>query len=445
MGDDENDSDRLKIANILGDVGASNQPVGLEFDDADGMAQSEMSENITDAATTGNGKYEMYRYMSSIASLKVINDSNKALIQHIAQKDVNGAFLYSDATLYFDALAYITPENFFTLVDNINTNPHIQSVRFNLSLMKQAYAPENFARVLKAMGNLKKDLILDTEGEATENITAFVALRQKHAKGHMVTYNATRLSPEEATQLLSLPGSVAFPRCTVFPWQTNDAFEKSIQTWGAQAPAGSRVEFGFYSLGKAAYRSFAKVFAEQKEYTLALNNITTLQKEELYWLNRVNASIETNGLSNQKIGKEAVNAFDFGIEPETEGFFDEATSAGGRKKTPKQSSYNNRALGNYTSVSEADMAYATTNYYGTSLRMGTGNLAPYHLKAYNAMPNLVTLYISATDWQKTALDVLAEGKITSIVLFDLAHMDDVLARETVTQFLSVELPDFTDQ
>lgn len=302
LGEDENDTNRLEIANItVEDMGAQSQPVDLEFNDADGMTQSEMNENINDAAKTGNRKYEMYRYMSSIQSLKVINDSNKALIQHIAQKDVNGAFLYSDATLYFDALAYISPENFFTLVDNINTNTHIQSVRFNLSLMKQAYAPENFARVLKAMGNLKKDLILDTEGEATGDIAAFVALRQKHAKGHSLTYNATRLSPEEATQLLSLPGSVAFPRCTVFPWQTNDAFEKSIQTRESQAPAGSRVEFGFYSLGKAAYRSLATVFATKKDFTVALNNITTLQKEELYWLNRVNASIETNGLSNQKV------------------------------------------------------------------------------------------------------------------------------------------------
>lgn len=100
-------------------------------------------------------------------------------------------------------------------------------------------------------------------------------------------------------------------------------------------------------------------------------------------------------------------------------------------------------MGNYTAVSEADIAYAATHYYGTSLRMGTGNLAPYHLKAYNAMPNLVTLHISAADWQKKALDVLAEGKITSIGLFDLAHMDDALASETVKQFGSVELPDFT--
>ncbi len=72
---------------------------------------------------------------------------------------------------------------------------------------------------------------MDTEGESSADVAAFVQMRQKNASGYAVTYNASRLSETEANQLFAIPGSLSIPRCAAFPWNTNEAFENALQTW----------------------------------------------------------------------------------------------------------------------------------------------------------------------------------------------------------------------
>ena len=431
-----------EIENLIGDVGKTGQPFDLEQNDKDGITQAEIDDNIKDAIDKDNTLHEMYRYMTYLTKLKVVNEKNKSMVEHFSRKDKKGNYIYTNEQAHFDGLAYVTPEIFFRLVDNMNMNPHIKEVRFNLNLMKQAYEPANFTRVLKAMWALQKHVVLDTEGESSADVAAFVQMRQKNASGYAVTYNASRLSETEANQLFAIPGSLSIPRCAAFPWNTNEAFENALQIWEKNTAEWSTLDMWFLTLWKNGYRSLAKVFAEQKDNIVKLDKIELLQKEEQYWLNKVNQHVSTNALSYKKMWSEAQNAFDFGRPPQTDGFFTKEQVKG---KKASYDAYNNRSLAAYNNVSEEDMEYAGKNYYGTVLQLGDGNLQEYHIKAYNAMQNLTMLQLAADSWSQTEVDLFKKGKIKNIMLNNLKQIDDETAKSTVQFFKSLVLPDFDNQ
>jgi hypothetical protein len=54
-------------------------------------------------------------------------------------------------------------------------------------------------------------------------------------------------------------------------------------------------------LGKNAYRSLAKTFDDNQSISINLDGVVSLQKEELEWINKINATVTTNALSYTKM------------------------------------------------------------------------------------------------------------------------------------------------
>lgn len=427
-----------ELENLTQDFDKTGQPLDLEGNDLDGMTQAEIDGMIQDAIDKNNTLYEMYRYMGHLTKVKVINEKNKSIIEHFSRKDKQGNYIYTNDKAHFNSLAHVTPELFMRLVDNLNANTNIKEVRFNLSLMKQTYSEENFTRVVKAMGNLKKHIILDTEWEDPQNLSEFVTMRQKFSKWFAVTYNATRLSEPEANQLFGIPGPLHLPRCKAFPWNSNEAFESAITKWKSFNP-GWTLDMWFLSLGKNAYRSLAKVFNNDQFTTINLDGVESLQKEEQEWINKINATVTTNALSYAKMWSEGKYAFNFGRPPQTDWFFTKEQVTGKKQKYDK---YNSRGLAWYNKISEEDMEYASHNYYGAWLELWDGNTENYHLSSINKMPNLVELKLHTTTWDKSKTDTLAEWKVTSLTLYGYTQSDDETLKSLVHSIKNLTLPDF---
>ncbi len=429
-----------ELQNLISDIDQTGQAFDLEQNNKDGMTQAEMNDNINDAIEQDNTLYEMYSYMTYLQKVKVINQKNESIVEHFSRKDKQWKYIYTNEIVNFDGLAYITPKILNRLVNNINANPTITTVHFNLNLMKQTYSPENYKVILQFMGNFQKDIILDTEWESATDLEWFVIQHNKIWAGHAVTYNASRLTEKEASQLLSLKWSLHIPRCSAFPWNTNEQFKKDLKIWESNAVEGYTLDMWFLTLGKSGYNALAEVFTNQKNLTIRLDKVEELQKEELYWLNKVNNNVSTNNLSYDKISdKEAQNAFDFGRPPQKEGFFTKEQVKG---KKAKYDEYNNRSLAGFNEVSEEDMEYATKNYFGTTLQVGTGMLQEYHIKAYNTMQNLTTLQVATTNWDQTTIDLLKKGKVKNLMLNKLKELQENVTKSTVQYFPEIVLPDF---
>ena len=443
-----------ELENLIQDFDKTGQPFDLEGNDLDGMTQAEIDGMILDAIDKDNTLYEMYRYMGHLTKVKVINEKNKSIIEHFSRKDKKGNYIYTSDKAHFNSLVYVTPELFMRLIDNLNANANIKEVRFNLNLMKQAYSPENFTRVVESMWNLKKHIILDTEGELDNSNTVnykdsvnnyglnalakFVTHRQQFAKGYAVTYNANRLSEAEANQLFGIPGPLHLPRCKAFPWNSNEAFEAAITKWKSLNPGGA-LDMWFLSLGKNAYRSLAKVFNNDQYTIINLDGIESLQKEEQEWINKINATVTTNALSYTKMGTEWKYTFNFGRPPQTDWFF---TNEQVNKKKQKYDRYNNRGIAWYNNVTEEDMEYALQNYYGVWLELGEWNTEEYHLNAYNKMQNLVDLRLHTSTWDKSKTDILAKGKVKSLTLYNFLESDEETLKSLVRIMGNLTLPEF---
>lgn len=427
-----------ELENLTTDFDKTGQPFDLEGNDLDGTTQAEIDAMILDAIDKDNTLYEMYRYMGHLTKVKVINEKNKSIIEHFSRKDKKGNYIYTNDKAHFNSLVYVTPELFMRLIDNLNANANIKEVRFNLNLMKQAYSPENFTRVVKAMWNLKKHIILDTEGEDAQNLSGFVAMRQQFAKGYPVTYNAARLGEAEANQLFGIPGPLHLPRCKAFPWNSNEAFESAITKWKWLNPGGA-LDMWFLSLGKNAYRSLAKVFNNDQYTVINLDGIESLQKEEQEWINKINATVTTNALSYTKMWSEAKHAFNFGRPPQTDWFFTKQQVTGKKQKYDR---YNNRGLAWFNNITEEDMEYAYQNYYGTWLEVWEGNVENYHLTGFSKMPNLVDLRLHTNTWDKSNTDTLAEGKVKSLTLYGFLESNDETLKSLVRAMQNLTLPDF---
>ncbi len=453
---DLDSQEMTEIANLIDDIDKTDVPFDLEWNPLDGMNQAEIDDLIRDAIDKDNTLYQMYRYMEHITKVKVINEKNKSIVDHFSRVDKKWRYIYTNEKAHFNSLTYVEPDVFFKLVDNVNRNPNIKEVRFNLNLMKKSYSPENFIRVVKAMGNLKKHVILDTENEFTtmasyadslkqnysmDALGEFIKVHNTSARWYSVTYNASMLSEIEADLLFTLSGSVHIPRCESFPWNTNEAFEKAISSWQKNNPWGT-LDMWFLAMGKNAYRSLANVFNSNQFYVIHLDGIQTLQKEELEWLNRINCTLTTNALSYQKMWPTAQYVLNFWLPPQTDGFFTEEQVIGKKQKSGWPKVVNNRGIAWFHSISEEDIKYAEKYFKWARLELWEWNIQSHHMSAYRNMENLVDLRLHTSERGQDKSDSLKWTKINTLMLYKYNSGDEAVLKWLVETVKTLVLPDF---
>jgi hypothetical protein len=135
------------LTNYTNDLDKTDQILGEQTLMNNEMKFAEINEDINEGQSETLYKY--YRYFNHLDKIQTITDANRWIIKHLSKQDAKTKeFIFTNATVDFSNLYYVSPNHLADLVEEMNKNPNIKKVKFNLSLMRHGFR-DNYQIAMK--------------------------------------------------------------------------------------------------------------------------------------------------------------------------------------------------------------------------------------------------------------------------------------------------------